>query len=129
MREMSGATRPAASEKLVEMVETCPLARLLAVALIVQAERVREQSTMSPAASASGGPEAARAWALPVQRSICMEPRLTPTPRRSALYPRSPAQPEPKFFSPTPTPALVASKEPNRSDQRTVHASEQVSQG
>ena len=65
---MLGAIRPALSENTIEVEDTWALARLLAVAVIVQFERVSQQSTMSPAASVSAGPEAARTCIVPSQR-------------------------------------------------------------
>src|SRR6266581_254896 len=126
---MVGAIRFAASENSIATLETWALARLLAVAVIVQAERVSQQSTTSPAERLIAGPESTGIWLVPLDSCSCIFPRFVPAPQTSPLYPRSSPPCAWKFAIPTPTPLLAPSSAPKRCVQRIVQASEEISQG
>src|SRR5262245_59807977 len=111
------------------LVETWAFARLLAVAVMVQPERVNEQSMIFPEAIEIALASAAGCWAPPSKREICILPKPGPVPRSSPLYPRSLPPDAWKFLMPTPTPKLVASNAPNLCVQRIVHSSELISHG
>src|ERR1051325_11349902 len=119
--------RLAASEYVNVLVETWPLARFVAVAVMVHAERVSEQSMMSPAAIEIGLPGAPSCWLAPSKRDICIFPKSGPVPSNRPLYPRSLPPAAWKYFIPIPTPELMESSAPNRCVQRIVQPSELVS--
>src|SRR4051812_15175352 len=121
--------RFAASENSIATLETCALARLLAVAVTVQAERVSQQSSTSPAERLIAGPESTSVWSTPLNSCSCILPKFVPAPQTNPLYPRSSPPCAWKLAMPTPTPVPVASSAPNRCVQCIVQASEEISQG